>query len=323
MLNLNIERVELGTDEMQKLVRQGHRVRETPHLGGPYFGKYALTLGGLASDVVLVDTIKAARDKFGKVQDLAGIRILSNSEGERIPAAATNNFALEATKKKTAQARLDEVASLVESLGVAGAERFFQNGAVDFVALHTHCTESVVADGISVSTFADLWRKSGETANAMMFYMAEQGLLERWYDSEAKEVMGVNDTGQSALLRSEGSYFDSCTTVHGVLPPVEAMLAIEAVQAVIDGRDVTYDHLYVRSTEYTKDEAVNDRVRDIALGTLALLGGLSGQVSYRYIIADNQLLDEIGGAKTHFDMLKVGQRFDADTLTRKWSGSND
>lgn len=155
----------------------------------------------------------------------------------------------------------------------------------------------------------------------MMFYMARQDLLERWYDSEAKEVREVNGTDQSALLRSEGSYFDSCTAVHGVLPTVEAMLAVEAVQAVIGGRDVTYDHLYVRSTEYTKDEAVNDRVRDIALGTLALLGSSGGRVSYRYIIADNQLIDEIGGAATHFDMLRAGQRFDADTLTRQWSGS--
>jgi len=312
---LTIERVKMDCQEMAELVSQGHRVRETPHLGGPHNGKYALTLGGLASDVVLVDTTKAARDRFGKTQDVAGTRFVSNKQGERIPAAALHRVTL----SETASA---ELVNVMGRLGINDTSRFYANGLADIAGLHVHCVEEVVAQGTFVTTFAELWRQTGDAGQAMMEHIASQGLFTRWHDTERGQIVEVGGENQCNLLRREGSYFDSRESTHGVLPPVEAMLAIEAVLAAAEGREVTYDHLYVMSTEYTKDVDTHERIRNIALGTLAILGLSNVDVRYRYIIADNTTLDAIGGDTDHFAMMRNGLRFDAMELLRNGGTDN-
>lgn len=313
---VKIERVELNSTEMVKLVDKGHRVRETPHLGGPYSAKYALTLGGAASDIVLVDTIKAARDKFGRAGDVAGERFVSNKQGERIPAASLRATELGGEDK----ARL---VGVMDRLGVADKDQFFGDKGVDLVGVHTHCVESVVAQGVSVATFGELWQKSGDAGTAMMEYMAGQGNFRRWYDSEAKKVVDIDGGDQKQLLESQGAYFEGNGEAHGLLPSVEALFAIEAVSAAVEGRDITYDHLYVMSTRYTQEDAeFNERVLDIAHGTLALLGVTNTDVTYRYIIADNERMDEVGGSTNHFEMMEAGRRFDAETLIEQWEACN-
>lgn len=309
---VNIERVELDSTEMIKLVDQGHRVRETPHLGGPYSAKYALTLGGAASDIVLVDTTKAARDKFGRAGDIAGERFVSNKQGERIPAASLRAVEL-GEQDKT------RLAGTLDRLGVTDRDQFFGDVGLDLVELHTHCVEAVTAQGTSVTTFAELWQKSGDAGTAMMDYMAGQGSFRRWYDSEAKRVVDIDAEDQRHLLRNEGTYFDARDDVHGLLPSVESLFAIEAVNAAVEGRDLTHDHLYVMSTRYThEDVEFNERVLNIAHGTLALLGVTNANLTYRYIVTDNEQMDQIGGTTDHFSMMEQGRRFDATTLIEQW-----
>ena len=264
---------------------------------------------------MLVDTIKAARDKFGRAGDVDGERFISNKRGERMPAAALNRVAL-------ADSDGSRFVDVLGGLGIKEASRFYEDGVADFVELHTHCVESTVAEGVSVTTFAELWRKSGELGSAMMDYMACRGILRRWYDSTSERVLEIDDRNQEQFLRDEGSYFDRADTVHGLLPPVEAMFAIEVVNAAAEGREITYDHLYVMSTEYTKEQQINEQIADIALGTLALLGIANSNVTYRYVIADNQRLDQIGGTKDHFTMMKEGNRFNVTAALGEWEAAN-
>jgi len=76
------------------------------------------------------------------------------------------------------------------------------------------------------------------------------------------------------------------------------------------------------STEYTKEQQINEQIADIALGTLALLGIANSNVTYRYVIADNQRLDQIGGTKDHFTMMKEGNRFNVTAALGEWEAAN-
>jgi|GEM_PF-5315519 len=311
---IEIERVELDYTQIANLVEEGYRVRDTPHLGGPHSAKYALTLGGLASEVVLVDTIKAARDKFGRAGDVSGVRFISNKRGERMPAAALNNINLRESDGV-------QLLRVMGDLGIEDTTRFYVDGTANFVDLHTHCVENTVAGDVSVVSFAELWRKTGELGTAMMEYMASHEMLRRWYDSSSEKVTEVKGN-QMSCLQHEGSYFDDADEIHGMLPPVEAMFAIEAAQAVVEGRDVVYDHLYVMSTEYTKEANVKGSILNIAEGTLALLGLTNGNLRYRLLVANNRLLDQIGQEANHFSMMQEGRRFNARSLIKEWEATN-
>ena len=319
-LEVNIKRVDLDVAGMRTIIMRGHRVRETPHLGGPYYAKYGLTLGGLATYIALVDTIRA-RDRWGHTQTVNGVRILSESEAQTIPAAAARSVRLKTTQKRSEEDRLKDFSGAVAGLHLDINDFKTEDGLIDLVALHKRCVEQTVAPGVHVATFAEQWHESGEVGKAMMQYMAERGLLRRWYDSVSREIYNIDPRcDQVALLRSEGRYFDDPKNVHGALPQVEGMLALEPVLAVLEDRKVTYDHLYDKSTVYTQEQKRVECIQNIALGTLALLGA-SGTVEYCLASVNNELWDQIGGGINHFEMLQVQKRFDADALVAQWEAA--
>lgn len=296
--------VELDVEAIYSLIEQGERVRETPHLGGPHSHKYALTLGGLSSDVVLVDTIKAKGDNFGNTGNIDGLKVIPDDLGRGSIAASMRAFEILDNPNRTAE---DVGAKLVE-LGV-DADLFVHDRAIDLVGVHKQCVEKVVASGVTVMTFTELWRSAGDVATAILHTAAEHGRLARWYDADAGKVVMIDPSeNQRALLEREGVYYGT-DTGHGVLPPVAAMYAIEAVSALAEGRQATYDHMYVMSTEYTKDPEILGGITSLTEGAAAALG-LSGTLSYNLLVVDNPAWDAAGGTTNHFEMIKNNQRFD-------------
>jgi hypothetical protein len=307
MTKVTFNRAELSAGDISRLVEKGERVRETPHLGGPHSNKYALTLGGLASDVVLVDTIKAQRDRFGRTGDIDGLRIVSNKLGEQRIAASMRRFKIDDTRK--GMTGITEVKTKLKEMNLAESE-LVEDCTVDLVGVHKAAVEKSVAPDTNVVTFAELWRSSGDVSQAVIQAAAEQQLLHRWFSADLEKVVDIGGSeNQFAFFEKVGAYFDDPETANGVLPCVEALFAIEAVNALILGREAVYDHLYVASSEYTKDQHLIERIRSITLGASALLGLSGDEVQYNFLITNNETWDQAGGSRSHFEMVKASDRF--------------
>ncbi len=261
-MSVRIEKRKFEEYELEAAVNSGDRVIETPHMGVDltYDGSQVGTIcGGLANELVIVDTVKANNDRFGSVRSWNGQGLFSKKAGRDRVAADTGEMHLAGVCEE----QIGKNAwALLQSCGNEGRSTY------DMIKFRMLVLDLVSSDGSAVTSFSDYWNEAGDTSAAMQSVIASRSGFSRFYESgRAQDINTANS--QVELLKRAGMYYEG-SACEGILTTTESLFAIFAVEAALAGDSVLF-HLCSASRDYA-DVGFMKRAKDLSEETLAELG---------------------------------------------------
>ena len=253
-MSVRIEKRKFEEYELETVVNSGDRVIETPHMGVDLTydrSQVGTICGGLANELVVVDTVRANTDRFGAVRSWNGQGLYGKKAGRDRLAADTRavHFA------GVCEEQIGKNAwTLLQSCGNEGRSTY------DMIKFRMLVLDLVSSDGSAVTSFSDYWNEAGETSAAMQSVIASRSGFSRFYESGRAQV---------ELLKRAGMYYEG-SACEGILTTTESLFAIFAVEAALAGDSVLF-HLCSASRDYA-DVGFMKRAKDLSEETLAELG---------------------------------------------------
>ena len=239
----------------------------SPHVGNVNNQDLDLTIGlsamGGQLQLELVDTIRGS-DSFSQPKvamvGLQKIVLASNKHAGRIVGSC--------------QAK-DEGIEEIRALGID-----VDPGANTLKDIHIGSLRSALPEGVSVTPSTEFFGQIGADIYEMVLRESEKVV--------SRNLRSVTTVGK---IEDATSYIDfskiyGLDSAEGLLPPLEAMMAIEVIKKVLEneGCDSQIVHIGGASmVQYTREEGIMQPVEDIANRVLSDLGVPSG-VSLEYVV---------------------------------------
>jgi hypothetical protein len=254
---------------IKSTIDQGEPIYRSPHVGNVNASELSLMLGidamGGSMQIELVDTIRGD-DRYSDPRNLVF--------GGRVITLASRNYA-----KSRVVGGCDVEPSAIEAAKLLGV-KIDDGSQVTLKTLHTDALVQAMPQTVAISTSSEYFSSIGEQAYQLV--LAESGgIIDRplrMVDGEGK-LREVMEAGSLPIYGLDGSK-------EGLLPPLEAMMAIEAIKKVLDSGGTDSQIVHVAGPDmirYTKLDEVMGIVSVIADRVLGELG-ISKSVQVDYVV---------------------------------------
>lgn len=252
---------------VSRAIDNGETIYRSPHVGNVNNEELSLALGigamGGKIQLELVDTIRG-NDSYSQpkvaVVGLQKITLASNKHAGRIVGSC--------------EAKTEGVEQL-KSIGIA-----VSNEAETLKDIHVESLRLALPGSTTVTPSTEFFEQIGPDVYEMVLRASEEVV--------SRPLRQVTDTGRIEEVVGPinfGSIYGPKNN-RGLLPPLEAMMAIEIIKKVTEneGNDSQIIHIGGASmTQYTKESGIMQPVEDIANNVLSTLGISSG-VLVEYVV---------------------------------------
>ncbi len=253
-------------------IEEGDTIYRSPHVGNVSNADLSLMFGigamGGTIQLELVDTIRG-KDKYSEpkvaIVGLTRVVLASNKNAGRIVGSCT-----------AIPEGVDQLNELGVGIGINGAQD------VTLKQLHLDSLRQIVPSTVEVTPSTEYFAQIGAEAYEMILRESRSvlGRPLRKVDSSGRIEEG-QDTADVSNVYGLGDKPNE-----GLLPPLEAMMAIEIVKKALDGNGSDGQIVHIAGADmikYTKMEEVMQPAKEIADRVLSDLG-IPGRITIDYVV---------------------------------------